>query len=111
MVEMTALVEARSRFFSDCPLVVRAPGSFYWAGEHAVVYGQLAVQQPIPLYAYVGVAPNGAKTDRFCLRFVRRDADVAFEPMRPNLLEEVDDALPDDEDEEDDSMGGYYSRN
>src|SRR3989344_5498236 len=40
-------------FFSKSPVVVSAPGSFWWTGEHMVLYGNLGINQKIPLRVYV----------------------------------------------------------
>jgi mevalonate kinase len=43
-----------------CPVVVSAPGVFFWAGEHAVLDGAVAVIQQVPLRIYVGLEPLGS---------------------------------------------------
>jgi|GEM_PF-6793509 len=45
----------KERFFRDSDIVVRAPGGFFFFGEHAVMYGHPAVYKAIPLYLYVGL--------------------------------------------------------
>ncbi|MDH4222155.1 MAG: hypothetical protein OEV55_01300 [candidate division Zixibacteria bacterium] len=40
---------------ADWEIVTRAPGSFFLAGEHAVMFGHPAVCQSLPKYFYVGV--------------------------------------------------------
>lgn len=40
---------------SDWEIVVRAPGNFFLAGEHAVMFGHPAVCQALPQYTYVGL--------------------------------------------------------
>lgn len=54
--------EVYGEFFSKCELVVSAPGSFYWFGDHADRYGELAVKQKIPLRAYVGLEASDEPT-------------------------------------------------
>lgn len=44
-------------FFTKCPIVVSAPGSFWWTGEYATENGGLAIIQKIPLRTYVGIEP------------------------------------------------------
>jgi len=40
----------------QCDVLVGAPGSFYWFGEHSVYFGkEPALVQPIPRYLYVGL--------------------------------------------------------
>lgn len=47
--------------FSKSSIVVSAPGSFWWTGEHSVLYGHLGINQKIPLRAYVGLEPTNTK--------------------------------------------------
>ncbi len=54
--------EVYGEFFPRCELVVSAPGSFYWFGDHADRYGELAVKQKIPLRAYVGLEATDEPT-------------------------------------------------
>jgi len=42
-----------------CPVVVSAPGVFFWAGEHTVLDGAVAVVQQVPLRVFVGLEPLG----------------------------------------------------
>lgn len=42
-------------FFAQNDLVVSAPGSFYWFGDHADRYGELGIKQKVPLRGYVGL--------------------------------------------------------
>lgn len=48
-------------FFTKCPIVVSAPGSFWWTGEHVVVLGNFSISQKIPLRAYVGLEPTNTQ--------------------------------------------------
>lgn len=50
--------EVYREFFSKCPVVVSAPGDFFWAGEYAMYYGGLTIAQHVPLRTYVGIKPN-----------------------------------------------------
>lgn len=49
--------EVYKNLFSKCPIVVSAPGSFWWTGEYAAENGGLAILQKIPPRAYVGIEP------------------------------------------------------
>lgn len=49
--------DAVQQVFDNCPIVVSAPAVFFWAGEHVVLDGGLAVIQQIPLRVYVGIQP------------------------------------------------------
>jgi len=40
---------------ADWEIIARAPGNFFLAGEHAVMFGHPAIVQPLPQYFYVGV--------------------------------------------------------
>jgi len=51
--------EAIDTLLLCCPIVVSAPGVFFWAGEHAVLDGAVAVIQQVPLRVYVGLEPLG----------------------------------------------------
>jgi len=51
--------EAMDTLLLRCPIVVSAPGVFFWAGEHAVLDGAVAVIQQVPLRVYVGLEPLG----------------------------------------------------
>jgi hypothetical protein len=42
-------------FFKRSEFVASAPGVFFWAGEHAVLSGALAICQQVPLRVYVGL--------------------------------------------------------
>ncbi len=45
------------KFFFKHSHVVSCPGTFFWAGEHAVLYGGLATCQHVPQRVYVGIEP------------------------------------------------------
>jgi len=49
--------ETYREFFSQCPIVVSAPGNFWWSGEYSVLLGGLAIKQNLPLRTYVGIEP------------------------------------------------------
>jgi len=49
--------EVYREFFSKCPIVVSAPGNFFWAGEYGAFFGGLAIKQKVPLRVYVGLEP------------------------------------------------------
>lgn len=53
--------EIYREFFSKCPIVVSAPGSFFWCGEFSVMEGGLAITQKLPFRVYVGVEPTKSK--------------------------------------------------
>src|SRR3990167_3702337 len=50
--------EVYKQLFSKCPIVTSSPGSFWWTGEHVVLYGNLGINQKIPLRVYVGLEPS-----------------------------------------------------
>ncbi|MFH1088290.1 MAG: hypothetical protein V1719_00405, partial [Patescibacteria group bacterium] len=52
--------------FSNCQIIASAPGDFFWAGEHGILYGGLGVVQHIPLRSYMGLKPNSVN----CFRLV-----------------------------------------
>lgn len=56
---------SRDDFFKNCVSVARAPGSFFWTGEHSVMYGQPAIIQPINLHAWVGLEFNNLNRFEF----------------------------------------------
>ncbi len=52
------LPEVYEKLFSECSLVVSAPGDFFWCGEHAADFGGIGVSQHLPLRIYIGLKPN-----------------------------------------------------
>jgi len=68
--------EYRDAFLGDCFIKARAPGSYFWCGEHAVLSGQLAVIHAVPLYAYVGFEPNDGQEFELVFREVRRNCNI-----------------------------------
>ena len=77
------LEEAREEFFKDCELVVKAPASFYWAGDFADVYGYPAIVQAIPLYAYVGVL-RGRSERKIEMKAVKSVVNITSKGMMPS---------------------------
>ena len=73
--------KARRKFFIDCQLKARAPGSYFWCGEHAVMYGQLAVSHAVPLYAYVGVEYGNYKKFKFTVKGIQKDVNIGLEDV------------------------------
>ncbi len=56
--------ESRIKYFSDCNLVVRAPGSFFLSGEFSVEIGQPALLLVTDFWVYIGLKPkHGGDTD------------------------------------------------
>ncbi len=45
-------------FFSKCSIAVSASGSFWFAGEYAVLEGGLAILQKVPMRFYIGISPS-----------------------------------------------------
>jgi len=39
----------------NCDIIAKAPGACYFFGEFAVIFGHIALIQPLPLYIYVGI--------------------------------------------------------
>jgi mevalonate kinase len=68
--------QERNKFLSPYELLAKAPASFYWAGEHVVAYGQLAIIQTIPLYAWVGLEFGYFDSFEFDVRVVREDTNI-----------------------------------
>jgi len=68
--------ECRGAFLGNCFIKARAPGSYFWCGEHAVLSGQLAVIHAVPLYAYVGFEPKVGQEFEFEFREVKRDCNI-----------------------------------
>ncbi len=52
-------------FFAQNDLVVSAPGSFYWFGDHADRYGELGIKQKVPLRGYVGLQATAGSSWTF----------------------------------------------
>lgn len=51
-------------FFQRSEWAASSPGVFFWAGEHAVLSGSIAICQQIPLRVYVGLE-RVSRTDNF----------------------------------------------
>ena len=58
--------------FSKCSIVASAPGDFFWAGEHSILYGGIGIVQHVPLRSYMGFKPNSDN----CIRLVEFKAYV-----------------------------------
>lgn len=54
--------EVYREFFSKCPIVVSAPGNFFWTGEYTHRFGGLSIKQHLPLRAYVGLEPHSSSS-------------------------------------------------
>jgi len=70
------LKEARDEFLNDCQYKARAPASYYWSGEYADMYGQLAIVHAIPLYSYVGVEQGNFKNFELHFKDIGRDSVI-----------------------------------
>lgn len=53
--------ELYKKFFSYNTIVVSSPGSFFWSGEYAYIYGGMAIKQTIPLRSYVGLKARSSR--------------------------------------------------
>ena len=83
------LEEAREEFFADCKLRAYAPGSYFWSGEHAVMYGQLAVVHAIPLYAYVGIEYKDCEKFEFDVKGISKETSIGLEEATPEEMEPI----------------------
>lgn len=63
-----AYPEVYQEVLGSCQWVASAPGVFFWAGEHAVLSGGIAVCQQIPLRVYVGLELVDPARQEFDLR-------------------------------------------
>ena len=75
-------------FFASCDLVASAPGVFFWAGEHSILNGGLAICQHAPLRAYVGLSfrPR-VPTDVHTVDFSKDPQDhLWYEPAEDNFF-------------------------
>jgi len=52
-----AFPEEYKELFSRCAIVASAAMSFHWVGEYAMMYGNPAILQKIPLRVYIGLEP------------------------------------------------------
>lgn len=57
--------EVYKDIFTRCSIVTSSPGSFWWTGEHFVLYGSFGINQKIPLRAYIGLEPNNTDKVKF----------------------------------------------
>lgn len=83
------LEEAREGFFRDCQLRAYAPGSYFWSGEHAVMYGHLAVVHAIPLYAYVGIEYKDCEKFEFDVKGISKETSIGLEEATPEEMEPI----------------------
>lgn len=67
-------------FFAKCPIVVSAPGNFFWAGEYVSVDGGPSLTQTVPLRVYVGLEPVSHRDIRFGTDLEYNPVANAFEP-------------------------------
>jgi mevalonate kinase len=72
------LNEERREFFSSCHYLAKAPGSFFWSGEHSVMYGQLAIIQSIPLYLYVGIQQGDFGNFAYDIRYIKKNTSTGL---------------------------------
>jgi len=77
------LKKAREDFLKNCELVVKAPASFYWAGEFADIYGYPAIIQAIPLYAYVGIT-RGLNKRKIQMKSVKPFTNITPKHVSPS---------------------------
>jgi mevalonate kinase len=105
-INSTTLKEKFSKLyeeiFSPSALVVSAPGSFFWTGEHAVGLGGCAITSKIPLRCYVGFEPIAEKgkvyISSYCISAPSKEKfkdietyterDLTFENRLINFLEQ-----------------------
>jgi len=85
-----SLKKAKDSFFQNCQYVSRAPGSYFWSGEHAVMYGQLAVVHPLPLYAYVGIEQGNFSEFEFEVRGIKKKANIFPRTLNVDDIELID---------------------
>ncbi|MCX6806705.1 MAG: hypothetical protein NT135_01110 [Candidatus Berkelbacteria bacterium] len=67
--------EVYRQFFSKCPIVVSAPGNFFWSGEYAAMFGGLTIKQNVPLRSYIGL--EASNTNK-----VESGQSIAFIPSK-----------------------------
>jgi len=77
------LISSANSFFKDCEIVVRAPGVFFWTGEHSVAYGHPSLLQPINLYLYAGL--KRTKTRQCSMNLIHADPSAPINT--PDKLE------------------------
>jgi hypothetical protein len=73
---MQTVEAARTEFFSDCTLVVRAPGCFFLTGDHSVEFGQPAVVVAVNSWAYVGIRKRRQSNEDFVIKYVDPAAPI-----------------------------------
>jgi len=59
---MNEVQEKLKSLRKEFPIVTKAPVNFFLAGEHSVMFGELAICQAIPKYVYVGVRKIGGES-------------------------------------------------
>lgn len=83
------LNEERRKFFKGCKVVVKAPGSFFWTGEHSVMFGQPAIIQQIPLYVYVGAQMNDCDEFQYEVKCIRGEVSPVSKDLEPSHFEKI----------------------
>ena len=78
IAERKTLQEEREEYFEGCQVVAHAPASFFWVGEHSVMYGQPALIQTIPIYVYVGLEISSGPDFDAEIRFVSWTQSTGF---------------------------------
>lgn len=83
------VIEGRKKFFKDCQFVVKAPGSFFWTGEHSVMFGQPAIIQQIPLYVYVGIRMNESDRFQYEIKCISSEVSPLSQDLKTSHFEEI----------------------
>lgn len=83
------LKKPRHDFFKNCKSVIRAPGSFFWGGEHACGYGNVALVQAIPLYAYVGLEVGQYPDFQYEVRALKKNVDAGLGDINAESMEDI----------------------
>ncbi|MFH2054866.1 MAG: hypothetical protein ABIJ61_02800, partial [bacterium] len=78
---MASVRESREEFLTDCDYVVRAPGSFFFSGEHSVEVGQPALLIATDFWMYAGVKRRRAATFSITLTEPNPSAPLDDEDM------------------------------
>lgn len=84
------LEEARKEFLkNNYELIARAPACYFWSGEYADMYGQLAIVHPIPLYSYVGIEQGNYNDFKLEFEDIRIESSIDFDRASGDEMELV----------------------
>lgn len=80
-----------NKLIEEYPVVTKAPANFFLAGEHSVMFGELAICQAIPRYVYIGL--KRASGDNVYVKPAVYPNPITMEPLPPIDLPRMDQCM------------------